>query len=129
MAIFIVTVDVKYALNFDKFNGSFRMYLLIEIATHGTFKVQRSIVNLFYRMYRCKTINELHLPKMSFVTAGHRRNQTYKLVTSYSISSSVWFLSIVASTAYSVFIRPTKHHVCLHCVSAPLCCVGTHTNW
>lgn len=57
----------------------------------------------YIRMYKCKTISELHLPKTSFATASQNRksepNPQEGLSLTFVLSrSSVWFSSVFAQT-------------------------------
>lgn len=69
---------------------------------------------LYIRMYKCKTISELHLPKTSFAAASQTQGvyfiQSFFL-TLVLLRSSVRYSSVVAQTYSGVY--PTNKAPCL----------------
>lgn len=85
---------------------------------------------LYIRMYKCKTISELHLPKTSCAAASQSRlserntQGVYFIQSFFNIGSlkviSIFLMRRCTKQRTGMFIRLIKHLVCLHCISALL---------
>lgn len=97
-----------------------------QLSTHCTFSPPVSsqpILNrwfFFYiRMYQCATISELHLPKTCFASGTERSLLCVEFLYHwFSQGQSGSRVLLHKGTLAKTFIRPTKHLVCLHCISA-----------